>query len=105
MAKIVVMKKVDDELLRNGRPIVNMQKDTVGTEYGLPSGPLGSKVRVYSHAPEEHQLMIPGKGIKVMSKQALVDYIKGGDYALDSKVSELMRKSNISKAQIADNKK
>ena len=98
-------KKDDDTILRGGRAILNLKKDTVGTEYDLPSGPLGTKVRVYKNAPEEHHLMVPKKGTKVMSKQAIMDYVKTGEYAEDSSIPELMRKQNISKSQQEDVKK
>jgi hypothetical protein len=105
MALSVMKKKDDDTLLRGGRPMLNLKKDTIGTEYDLPSAQLGTKVRVYKNLPEEHHLIVPGKGIKIMSKQGIEDYVKSGAYAEDSSIKELARKSNISKAQQEDVKK
>jgi hypothetical protein len=105
MALSTMKKQSDSTLLKSGRPILNLKKDTIGIEYDLLSGPLGTKVRVYKDKPEEHQLMVPKKGTKVMSKQGIMDYVKTGAYAEDSSIPELMRKQNISKAQQEDVKK
>ena len=105
MALSTMKKQSDSTFLTSGRPILNLKKDTIGIEYNLLSGPIGTKVRVYKDKPEEHQLMVPKKGIKVMSKQGVMDYIKTGAYAEDSSIPELMRKQNISKAQQEDVKK
>lgn len=80
------------------KPILDLKKDTVGSEYKLTAGPLDAKVRVYNDKPEEHHLISGGK-TKVMSKQGIKDYISTGQYAEDSSVPELMRKQNISKEQ------
>jgi len=80
MALSSMKKQSDSTLLRGGRPILNLKKDTVGTEYDLPSGPIGTKVRVYKDKPEEHHVMVPNKGTKVMSKQDVTDYIKTNSY-------------------------
>ena len=105
MALSTMKKQSDSTLLRGGRVILNLKKDTIGTEYDLPSGPLGTKVRVYKDKPEEHHLMVPNKATKVMSKQDVMDYVKTGAYGEDSSIPELMRKQNISKAQQEDVKK
>ena len=105
MALSTMKKQSDSTLLRGGRVILNLKKDTIGTEYDLPSGPLGTKVRVYKDKPEEHHLMVPTKATKVMSKQDVMDYVKTGAYGEDSSIPELMRKQNISKAQQEDVKK
>ena len=105
MALSSMKKQNDSTLLRRGRVILNLKKYTIGTEYDLPSGPLGTKVRVYKDKPEEHHLMVPKKATKVMSKQDVMDYVKTGAYGEDSSIPELMRKQNISKAQQEDVKK
>jgi len=98
MALSSMKKQSDSTLLRGGRPILNLKKDTVGTEYDLPSGPIGTKVRVYKDKPEEHHVMVPNKGTKVMSKQDVTDYIKTNSYAEDSPLKELYMKQNLIKA-------
>jgi len=98
MALSAMKKQDDDTLLRGGRPILNLKKDTVGTEYDLLSGPIGTKVRVYKDRPEEHQVIVPKKGIKIMSKQGVMDYVKTNAYAEDSPLKELYMKQNLIKA-------
>jgi|TARA_R110000868_G_scaffold406840_1_gene687589 hypothetical protein len=106
MALSVMKKKDDDTLLRGGRPILDMKtKDTIGTEYDLPSAQLGAKVRVYRNTPKEHHLMVPKKGTKIMSKQEVENYVKSSAYSEDSSIPELKRKENISNAKQEDIKK
>lgn len=99
-----VMKKTgtdDDKLLINSRVIFDKnKKDTLGTQYDLPSGPLGTTVRVYRDRPEEHHVSIPGVGIKVMSKDKIKDYITSGvgeAKSEDTPLKQLNRLSNIIK--------
>jgi hypothetical protein len=98
MALSSMKKQNDSTLLRGGRVILNLKKDIIGTEYDLPSGPLGTRVRVYKDKPEEHHLMVPKKGTKVMSKQDVMDYVKTGAYGEDSPLKELYMKQNLIKA-------
>ena len=105
MALSSMKKQDDDTLLRGGRPILNLKKDTVGTEYDLLSGPIGTKVRVYKSNPAEHRVIIPKIGTRIMSKQGVTDYITTGEYAEDSPLTELYRKQNLIKAQQEDVKK
>ena len=105
MALSTMKKQSDSTLLRGGRPILNLQKDTVGTEYDLPSGVIGTKVRVYKNNPAEHRVIIPKIGTKIMSKQGVTDYITTGEYAEDTPLKKLNKKRNLIKAQQEDVKK
>jgi hypothetical protein len=98
MALSSMKKQNDSTLLRDARPILNLKKDTIGTEYTLPSGVIGTKVRVYKNNPAEHHVIIPRIGTKIMSKQGVTDYITTNEYAEDSPLTELYRKRNLIKA-------
>jgi hypothetical protein len=98
MALSAMKKQDDNNLLRDARPILNLKKDTIGTEYTLPSGPIGTTVRVYKDKPKEHHVTVPNKGTKIMSKQDVTDYITTNTYAKDSPLKELYLKQNTIKA-------
>jgi hypothetical protein len=104
-----VMKKKaeDDGLLRDGRIIKSLKGEQLGSEYNLLSGPSGSTVRVYKAKPEEHELRVPGKGARIMSRESLREYVSNTGKGLteDMSLTELMRRSNIEKAQQEDVKK
>jgi hypothetical protein len=91
----------EDKLLINARVILDKnKKDTLGTQYDLPSGPLGTTVKVYRDRPEEHHVSVPGVGIKIMSKDKIKDYITSGvgeAKSEDTPLKQLNRLSNIIK--------
>ena len=104
-----VMKKKaeDDGLLRDGRSVLDMKtKARIGTQYSLLSGPLGTTVTVYDANPKEHHVSVPNKGTRIMSKEAVKQYVSNTGEGLDEMpLTELMRRSNIEKAQQEDVKK
>lgn len=108
-----VMKKKEekaevDELLSNARIVMDKnKKDTLGAQYDLLSGPLGTKVTVYKSNPKEHHVSIPGVGRRVMSKEAIRDYVSstGLGKTQDMPLSQISRLSNLSAAQQQDVKK